>query len=295
MTIYMDEIFIVNLLMDALMLWAAGKLMQRPVSLLRLIVSAGVGAFYGVIIFLPSCIWLANGAAKAICALLMAWIAFGWVNWRTYIKAVIYMYLVSFTLGGSTVALMYFCGQYIVQTWSGIALMEVEFSLFRLVVGAAMILVLVHILHKTFQKKLEQALQIIPVTVQLRDKFVSLRLLVDSGNCLTDPIGGMPVVVVQIDYVRRLFSNDELQKMELTAIDAVMQLSDLSERIRLLPFQTVGYRGLMLGVRVDEMRIDVPQPQAKTISKTDVVMALSPQQFAADGSYHGIISPLLLV
>ena len=287
MTIYIDEIFAVNLLMDGLVLWATSRLMQRPIPKVRLLLAALLGAGYGVVIFLPDGICLANGTAKAVCALLMIWIAFGWRHWRAYLKAVIYLYLVSFAVGGSTIALMYFGGRHIVQTWSGIALVEVEFHLFWLLAGAMLLLGLVHFLHNSFQKKLEQSLQIVSATVHLREKQVRLRLLVDSGNCLTDPTSGLPVVVVEMQYVRALFTDAELQQMNLGAADAAMCLSELAERIRLLPFQTVGYRGLMLGVRLDELQI-------QSISKQNVVMALSPQQFAADGSYQGIISPLLL-
>ena len=294
MTIYLDEIFVINLLMDAFMLWATGKLLQRPVPVLRLLISAILGAIYGVIIFLPACIWMADGLAKTICALLMAWFAFGWGNWRMYLKTVIYLYLVSFVLCGATIALMYFFGQQIVQTWSGIALIEVEFRFIWLVGGVILILFIVQLLHKAIQKSMEHSVQIATVTIRLRNKTEQLRLLVDSGNCLTDPISGVPVIVVQMKCVQSLFTDAELQYMEVGAADAVLRLPDLSDRLRLLPFQTVGYRGLMLGVRLDELQIQESSMQGMSTVRKNVVMALSPQQFASDGSYQGVIPPLLL-
>ena len=281
MTIYLDEIFVINLLMDAFMLWATGKLLQRPVPVLRLLISAILGAIYGVIIFLPACIW-------------MAWFAFGWGNWRLYLKTVIYLYLVSFVLCGATIALMYFFGQQIVQTWSGIALIEVEFRFIWLVGGVILILFIVQLLHKAIQKSMEHSVQIATVTIRLRNKTEQLRLLVDSGNCLTDPISGVPVIVVQRKCVQSLFTDAELQYMEVGTADAVLRLPDLSDRLRLLPFQTVGYRGLMLGVRLDELQIQASNMQGMSTVRKDVVMALSPQQFVSDGSYQGVIPPLLL-
>ena len=294
MTIYLDEIFVINLLMDALMLWATGKLMQRPVLIFRLFASAIIGAIYGAAIFLPGCIWMADGLVKALCALLMIWIAFGWVHWRVYLKTVIYLYLVSFVLGGATIALMYFFGQQIVQTWSGIALIEVEFRFIWLIGGVIFVLFVVQILRRTIQKSLENYMQIMTVTVRLRNKTEKLRLLVDSGNCLTDPISGVPAIVVQMNCVRSLFSDVELQYMEVGVADAVLQLTDLSERLRLLPFQTVGYRGLMIGIRLDELQLHASNMIEPSTVRTDVIMALSTQQFAADDSYQGIIPPLLL-
>ncbi len=293
-TIYLDEIFIVNLLMDALVLWATGKLLQRPVTTYRLVMASLLGALYGTVIFLPNCIWLANGLFKAICALLMVFAAFGWINGMAFVKAVIYLYLVSFVFGGATIALMYFYGQRMIQAWSGIALMEIDFQLFWLAAGAVIICAMIHFLHQLLRKNLEQSLQIVSVKVQLRNQSIGLRLLVDSGNCLTDPINGLPVVVVQMESVRSLFTARELQQMEKGIVDAAISLPDLSERIRLLPFQAVGYRGLMLGVRLDQLQIVLPKAQPSVIVHKDVVMALSPQQFVADGSYQGILPPLLL-
>ena len=137
-------------------------------------------------------------------------------------------------------------------------------------------------------------MQIMTVTVRLRNKTEKLRLLVDSGNCLTDPISGVPAIVVQMNCVRSLFTDVELQYMEVGVADAVLQLTDLSERLRLLPFQTVGYRGLMLGIRLDELQLHASNMIEPSIVRKDVIMALSTQQFAADGSYQGIIPPLLL-
>jgi hypothetical protein len=50
----------------------------------------------------------------------------------------------------------------------------------------------------------------------------------------------------------------------------------------------------MLGVRLDELQIQASSMQGMSTVRKDVVMALSPQQFASDGSYQGVIPPLLL-
>lgn len=289
MTIYIDEIFAMNLLMDALVLWATGKLIQRNLIYWRLLLAAGLGAMYSVIIFLPACTWLANGIAKGICACLMVWICFGWFTWQAYAKAIIYLYLVSFAFGGGTIALMYFFGERIVQTWSGLALVEVNFNLFWLIGGAVLLLILVHLLRTTFVKKLEQSLQLVSVSITLRNRSAGLRLLVDSGNCLTDPASGKSVVVVENQSVQSLFTPEEYEQLVTGCVDAILHLPALSGRVRLIPYQTVGYQGILLGVRTDSIYVHELQLQLY-----DVILALSPQHFAMDGTYRGILSPELI-
>lgn len=293
MTVYIDEIFVMNLLMDMLVLWAVAKLLQRRVMWGRLLAAGVIGALYSVIIFFPGFTWLAGGIAKALCAFLMIGAAFGLGHWQGYVKAVVYLYLVSFAFGGGTIALMYFCGEWIVQTWSGIALMQVDFSLFWLIGAVALLLLLVHLLHRSLQRRLEQHAQIVTVHAALRGRSVSLRLLVDSGNCLTDPLTGKSVAVVQTVPMRPLFTQEEYMVLSggregsLDVTEAVLRLPHLAGRVRLIPFQSVGYQGMLLGIRMDCLLIDTWGVQLE-----DAVLALSLQQFAADGAYQGVIAPV---
>lgn len=292
-TVYIDEIFFINLLMDALVVWSTGWLMQQTVPWNRLLIAALIGACYGVIIMLPQGIWLANGAAKMLCALLMVWVAFGRKSGKVFFKCVIYLYLVSFVLGGATIALMYFGGNAIVQTWSGIALIQVDFCLFWLFGGAVLLLFLVNGLQRMVSRRLEQPLQIIDVYIKLRGRMIGVKLLVDSGNCLTDTITGKPVTVVQTASLRALFTPQEYEHLMADTVatgmnvtKTVLALPDLAGRVRLIPYQSVGYQGLLLGIRTDTLQID-----AWGVRQPGAVIALTSQPFSADGMYQGIISP----
>ncbi|MBO5366505.1 MAG: sigma-E processing peptidase SpoIIGA, partial [Peptococcaceae bacterium] len=116
----------------------------------------------------------------------------------------------------------------------------------------------------------------------------------DSGNCLKDPVNDMPVIVVELRYVRSLFSEEELRYLSTGSADAVLYVPTLSDRIRLLPYQTVGYRGLMLGVRLDSILIHSGNISSQQKPLSNVVMALNARQFGAEGTYQGIISPLFV-
>lgn len=293
MVVYIDEVFAVNLLMDVLVLWAAGRLSMRELHWKRIVAAGSLGAFYGTVLFLPGCEWLANPLVKAICSVLMVWVGFGKGRWQGWVKTVVYLYLVSFAFGGGTVALTYFFGEHIVQTWSGIALVQVDFSLFWLAAAVLVLMVLVKLLAVPLHRHLEQTMPIVTVQAVLRDRSVSLRLLVDSGNCLTDPVTGKSVAVVQIEAIKALFTEDEF--VQLTAgmlkdgIDVsglALQLPSLASRIRLIPYQTVGYRGLMLGIRCDRLYIAAWDTEWR-----NAVLALSTQHFSADDVYQGIIAP----
>ena len=293
MTIYVDEIFMVNFFMDALVIWVTGQLTQQTAVWWRQWCAAGIGAIYGILLFWPEWSWLSHGFIKMLIALLMVRVSFRWQYWRLYLKAVLYLYLSSFAFGGSVLALMYFRGKPFIQTWNGIAFIQTDFNLFWLIFGTILLLVLITILQRTLVRRLEDHLQIVSADLSLRGKSVSLNLLVDTGNCLVDPVTGRAVVIVQAQSLRPLLTEQEYEQIKAGILSAdidvttvLLQLSSLSGRVRLLPYRTVGYQGFLLGIRCDLLR--VPK---WNMTQTEVVVALSAQPFSMDCTYQGIISP----
>ncbi len=97
MTVYLDEVFAVNLCMDWLILWATGTLAQSGAKRWRLGMAAFLGALYSIVIFfalgsLPGYF----ACEDTLLFLLMIVVAFPFVSWRNYLKNVIYLYLISF-------------------------------------------------------------------------------------------------------------------------------------------------------------------------------------------------------
>ena len=75
MVVYLDRVFLLNLLVDYLLLLSAAQLSGRTLSRLRLLLCAAGGGLYAVATFLPGCSFLrgplcqlAAGGAMALCA-----------------------------------------------------------------------------------------------------------------------------------------------------------------------------------------------------------------------------------
>lgn len=295
MTVYIDEVFAVNLIMDGLVLWAAGTLAQTGRFGRRLGFAATVGALYAVLIFLPDCGWLATLPMKVGCSLLMVRIAFGFHDWQNYLKCVVYLYLVSFVLGGAAIAVMYLFGQQFVQTWNGIALVQMDFHLFWLAVAAGFVLTGVFFLRRYLQRDLSAVAPILTAQIILGARQVTLRLLVDTGNTLTDPLSARPVIVAEQASVLPLLPESLRQLLQAAySADAVLlaaQETELAERLRLIPYRAVGQQGMLLGVRSDCI---ILQNGAQQKQHTNLVVALSDQKFSAYGTYQGLVQPELL-
>lgn len=75
MVVYLDRVFLLNLLVDYLLLLAAAQLSGRMLRRLRLLLCAAGGGIYAALTFLPGCAvlrtplcQLAAGAVMALCA-----------------------------------------------------------------------------------------------------------------------------------------------------------------------------------------------------------------------------------
>lgn len=101
----------------------------------------------------------------------------------------------------------------------------------------------------------------VTVLLKCEERRQLLRALVDTGNNLTDPLTGAPVLLVDRTGAKRLFPRGLCPgDASLSApAEALSQLSAAwdTTRLRLLPYRAVGIpSGLLLAVRVDCIEAD---------------------------------------
>jgi hypothetical protein len=105
--VYADLVFGVNLVMDWLVLWIAGRLTGRPGERLWLAAAAVLGAFYA----LAAALWpysiFAAGWLKPLAGCLLAAVAYRPKHWLGFWRYCGAFYLVSFALGGAAFGLWY--------------------------------------------------------------------------------------------------------------------------------------------------------------------------------------------
>lgn len=101
----------------------------------------------------------------------------------------------------------------------------------------------------------------LPVLVACEGRRQLIRALADTGNHLTDPLTGAPVLVVDEAAARRILPPGISlgQRGLRSPAEALATLSGVWEpsRLRLLPYRSVGVpNGLLLAVRVDSIEVN---------------------------------------
>ena len=108
MTIYIDIIFLENLFMNYIILFATGTIIKAPIKIIRTFVSSTIGSIYAIISYMSILEIYSSTFLKIILSMVMIYIAFNGKTLKQFLKQLIIFYLTSFTFGGVAFAFLYF-------------------------------------------------------------------------------------------------------------------------------------------------------------------------------------------
>lgn len=108
MTIYVDIVFLENLLMNYIIIFASGVILKLPTRTKRYFLASSIGSAYAIISYMSMMGNFPNILLKIILSILIVHIAFNPKRVKELGKQLIIFYLTSFTFGGVAFALLYF-------------------------------------------------------------------------------------------------------------------------------------------------------------------------------------------
>lgn len=266
--------------MDYLLLLAAARLAGEPLRRARFALGAGLGGLYAVAIFLPGLGFLAHPVCRIASAALMLVAAYG--GSRRLLRQGVLFIALTCAFGGGVVAIGLLGG-------TGLTLGNgVFYSALDLKVVLLSAAVCYGVLTLVFQRLARHSGgELVPARLTLGDRSVTLTALVDTGNTLSDPVSGRPVVVAEGERLAGLFPRDCRPAPEDLRDPAagLARLGAGEKRVRfcLLPYRSVGVdRGLLLAVRVDRLELAGQ-------GRGPAMVALSPNPVSDGGGYQALI------
>lgn len=280
MSVYLDVVFVLNGVVNYLLLNASARLVGSITRRGRMVCAALIGAAYAALTFLPGCSFLGGVMWRVGALLVMLSIAFGFSG-RVIPLGGIFLAL-SLALSGLVLMLSGFLGA---EVWllEGRAFYAVDAATLILLAGA-MYLGLWLLLQGSMA---HAGGGTAAAAIELRGRREKLTVLRDSGNTLRDPFTGSALPVVEWRVFARLLP-EAAEALRLCAGDtaAVMEklhkmLPELS--LRLIPYRAVGtQRAMLLAVRCEEFCVDGKRRQG-------VYVAISPTTVSENGIYEGLI------
>ncbi|MBR2320157.1 MAG: sigma-E processing peptidase SpoIIGA [Clostridia bacterium] len=229
MVIYIDMLLALNWWIDFLLLLAVRRAMGGNGKSWRLAVGALVGAFSCLVLFLPPVSVWVSLLIRLSAAALMVSVAFGIRQRHNWIRSVILLFALSAGLAGVCGAFYFFLAPQGFYVFNGV----VYYSIPPLLLVGLTVLCygLLWLFEQVLRRRAPRE-HLYRVRIAYAGRSVTFSCLYDSGNHLTEPFSGKPVLVVERQVAEAL----------LTYIPAV---SDLPAGWRLVPYNTLGGNGLL--------------------------------------------------
>jgi stage II sporulation protein GA (sporulation sigma-E factor processing peptidase) len=216
-----------------------------------------LGGVYAVAVFLPGLGGLSSFPAKAAAGILLGLIAFG--GEKCLGRMLLLSFLVSCALAGSVLGLSLLTG-FRVPMASGIFYTNVDAPTLLLVSSGAYF-----VFRIVFRAAARHGMrgEILRVTICIDGRQRTLTALWDSGNSLSDPLDGRPVLVLAPGVVEDLLPGRVGRLLTRKALESPAKLLPILAdtapvlRARLLPYRSVGVAGgMLLAIRCDWAEIN---------------------------------------
>lgn len=279
--IYIDSVFLLNTVMDYLLLLAAARLAGLPLRRRRYLLGGLAGGAYAAAVFLPGLGWLSAVPVKLAAGILLCLIAYGGES--RLLRLVLLFFSVSCAMAGCVLGLGLLSGNG-VPVVSGVFYTNVDAKV--LLIASTSAYAVLTVVFRTAASH-AAAGQLLPVKVRLCGHTAELTALRDSGNSLREPAGGRPVLVVSPGFLdgalprtaRALLTPERLSRPD-TLLEPLRRAAP-ELRPRLLPYRAVGTAGgLLLAIRTEWTDIN-------GIRHPGLTAALSPTALGAGALWGG--------
>lgn len=296
--VYVDILILVNFIMDFLILWVAGKLTSFRIRIGRLIAAALLGAFYSLVVFLPENTIYTTLIAKILCSVLMVLLAYAPMELGAFFRAMCYLYIASFAMGGAVIGAIYLSSSKSgdIQVLNGAAILPVAFNYPWLLVGVITAIFLGNGGVAWVRKNILTQKLVYHLIISIDEKEIFVEALLDTGNQLTDPVTQKPVIILGTQALKGYVPEKVLKAVGSNEDNRITSLGEGLEaewvrRLRLINFNSVGKKqGLMIGLRVDYIEV---RTEKKKIRSEDIVIGLIDGVLTKSGKYQALLPPLL--
>ena len=295
MTIYIDVVFLENLVMNSIILIASGIILKKKLKWIRILLASSLGAIYTIIGYISVLQIYSNLVLKVILSILIIYIAFNPQTVKQLWKDVLIFYLTSFVFGGVAFALIYVVKPQDILMKNGLFLgtYPLKTVLLAAIVAFIIIIAAFAIVKTKFSKKD----MFCDVEVELNSKKIKTRAMIDTGNLLKEPITNTPVIVLEHTLLYECVPKEILDNLESILGGELVKIpeeirNEYISRLKLIPFASLGKQnGMLVGIKADSLKI-VQDEQEK--ESKNVIVGIYNKSLTKRGEYRALIGIDLL-
>lgn len=290
---YLDIIWLDNFIMNFILLWVTSKISRNQSQIWRLWLSASIGAFYSIALFIPGFGILGKIPIKMAISIIMLVLAYKFSSYKEFLKRIPIFYITTFVFGGAAFSLYYFFDDDIVFS-EGVFYIK-NYPIKMLILSALVVIILIRSIWVLLRSRISQEELLYNIRISFDNQGIDINALLDTGNELCDPISHSPVIVVELETLMPILPNDIktlfIRSLEddLEAVTKIISRSSWISRFRMIPFRTFGTsNGILIGFKPDNVKVLINKVWEET---TDAVVGVYCSTLSNNGNYHALVSP----
>jgi len=292
MTIYLDLILLENIVMNYIIILATGMICRVNIKHLRIFLSSMLGAVYAILTYIVNIEIYTNQITKIIVSSCMVYIAFNSNNLKTMLKQLVIFYLTSFCFGGAAYYLLYNIRPNLIQGSNGVLVGTYPIKI--AVLGGILGFFIINISFKIIKSKLTKKDMLYDIEICYKQNKSNIKVILDTGNLLTDPITKTPVLIVEANKLKNLISEKILNNIEDIIYNSTFEevAEEIKTRCSIIPFSSIGKNnGIIIGFRPDYIKIYTDEGEK---IRKKVIVGIYNNKISKNGLYSGLIGLNLL-
>lgn len=269
MTIYLDVVFIENLVMNLSVILSEAILLNSLNKLIRKIGSALFATAY----YILTLIFPKLSGFQVFVGILIILIAFRPRNLKLLIKQVFLFYFINFVFAGTSFALMCAFNKDKFSIFNGVVIGN--FDVFKVFLAGIIAIIM---LTYFFRKRSKHVFK--DVVISISGKVKEIRLLLDTGNLLREPYTGKPVMIVEKSALKNVIDEELFNDLEKMLKGGEI----IPDGMFLIPYRSLGNSlGFLLGIKPDFVTL---KKNGKKFC--NVVIGICNENISETKSYSGI-------
>ncbi|MBR3835814.1 MAG: sigma-E processing peptidase SpoIIGA [Clostridia bacterium] len=277
---YADVLLVINLFVNYALLLCSSMIMKNTASRLRILLGASIGAFYGLVIFLPEIPKTIELALRLAVTGLIVVSTFGFKNIRYFLRCFFTFFAVSFAFGGIMLVLWVTVAPVGMVYNNGAVYFDIDLAV--LAVSTVFSFAAVSLIsHFTSRRAPKESLAL--VEIAYRNKTVKATALIDTGNSLCEAFSGYPVVLGEYGAFQKVLPPPITDFLDGKEIEP-------SADFRVVTHKTVSGTGILPVFRPDYIEV---KTASRTVRTDKVYLAITKNNLAR-GEFSVILNPELL-
>jgi len=215
---------------------------------------------------------------------------------KAFLKLTGFFFGITFLLGGAAFGVYYFFDAGVEV--AGGAFIIKDFPVKVIICSIVLVIMLYRWLWPVLRFQINRQHLVYKTEIWFDNHSIILEAFMDTGNKLTDPISGKPVMVVEYELIKSILPQ-EIQSLYQQGMeghfDYIMKIIASSawvSRFRIVPYNTLGHSGdYLLAFRPDRVRVRLNNSWSEA---RDTYIGIRNQKLSASDEYHALIQPQII-